>query len=185
MQQISPQALVDMNAHACAYLQVDIVYAQPHHPENIFGAVYRPDARLWLHEDLARIVLRAAHLCHEEHGHAFILKDGLRTIEAQAKMARSPIALANPHWMVDGPSRLLSPPGAGGHPRGMAVDVVLKDTDMGTVFDHLSEDPHNNPAARSYKDFPAPVLTNRAVLEKAMTDAARDLTLPLVPLASE
>ena len=49
----------------------------------------------------------------------------------------------NLHWLEE--PRLLSPPGAGGHLRGMAIDIGLEDAqgrllDMGTVFDYLAED---------------------------------------------
>ncbi len=171
-------------------VSVDLVYAKPDHPENIFGAVYRPEARLWLHDDLAGVVLLAARLCAFEHpGVRFQLKDGLRPVEAQAAMLEAEIVKRNPHWLQE-PNRLLSPPGAGGHPRGMAVDVALVDEsgaplDMGTAFDHLSEDPDFNPAARDFHALSGEARRNRRILEGAMRKAAVMLARPLLPLPSE
>ncbi|HEY8190037.1 MAG TPA: D-Ala-D-Ala dipeptidase, partial [Micavibrio sp.] len=102
-------------------LRIDLVYAQAAHPENIFKqALYRPQARLWLHREFAAVVTLAAKRCHEATGLVFVLKDGMRPIEAQILMRETPIVKANPHWIQD-PTRLLSDPGKGGHPRGMAV----------------------------------------------------------------
>ncbi len=184
--------LVDMAGFAEAFpIRIDLVYADAVHPENIFGtALYRPGARLWLHAGFAPVVLAAAGLMRRRHGGAFVLKDGLRTVEAQAAMQQTAIVRANPHWS-QGPQRLLSLPGQGGHPRGMAVDVAVADEatgaswDMGTAFDHLSADPERNPAARAYTGFPQDILDNRLKLERCFTDAARALGLPLLPLPSE
>jgi D-alanyl-D-alanine dipeptidase len=170
---------------------IDLVYAKADHPENIFKtALYHSEAKLWLHYDLAAIVMNAAIMLNMQTGWRMVLKDGLRTIEAQARMQDTDIVKANPHWSLPGPQRLLSPAGHGGHPRGMAIDIDLidergKPVDMGTVFDFLTEDPARNQAARDYKDLPPSVLDNRAKLEIAMMDAARDLGVELLPLPSE
>ncbi len=189
MKNIDPETLVDME-HAGRAIRVDLVYSNADHPENLFGQVYRKGAKLWLHPDLARIVTRAAADMHSRHGHVFVLKDGLRTVEAQQKMMDTPIVASNPHWIVDGPDRLLSPPGMGGHPRAMAVDIVLEDAHgnevpMGTRFDHLSTDPADNPAKRDYAHFAETILANRKLLENAMMRAADHCGLPLLPLPSE
>jgi D-alanyl-D-alanine dipeptidase len=181
-----------MTGFAAAFpLKVDLVYADGAHPENIFKTgLYRSDAKLWLHADFASIVLLAARLMRDRHNGLFILKDGLRTVEAQAAMQRTAIVRANPHWS-HGPERLLSLPGQGGHPRGMAVDVVVADAatgalwDMGTSFDHLSTDPAANPARRSFQGFPPHILDNRKKLEACFTDAGRMLNLPVLPLPAE
>ncbi|MGZ9108952.1 MAG: M15 family metallopeptidase [Micavibrio sp.] len=171
-------------------LRIDIVYAQARHPENIFGlALYRPDARMWLHRDFAEIVVRAAHACYTETGYVFVLKDGLRTIEAQAMMQETDIVKANPHWTQE-PNRLLSPPGKGGHPRGMAVDIVLETesgalVEMGTRFDHLSKDPTSNPAKRGFEGISDAAKKNRQILEDYMVGAALALNRPMLPLPSE
>lgn len=170
-------------------IRIDLVYAQPHHPENIFGcAIYRPDAPFILHKDLAAVTVAAARDLYVRHGYISVLMDGLRPVEAQTAMQETDIAKRNPHWFEE--PRLLSPPGRGGHPRGMAVDIVLVKqdgtrVDMGTPFDYLSEDRAHNPAARAYTNFPPEILENRRVLKDAMVRAAAGLGLPLLPLPSE
>lgn len=192
-QKIPPHDLIDMGAWAARDgmpLRTDLPYARADHPENIFGhALYRADAKLWLHRDLATIVADAARMAHAERGWFFILKDGLRPVEAQTAMAQTPIVCANPHWLAP-ETRLLSPPGVGGHPRAMAVDITVCDAigdlvDMGTSFDYLTTDPAINPAARSYTNLPAKVLDNRKFLEHCMVDAATNAGKPLLPLPSE
>lgn len=158
---------------------IDIVYADAAHPENIFAAaVYHKDARLVLHKDLARIILTAARKLRADYGWTLVLKDGLRPVEAQAAMMETDIVKRNPHWL--GEPRLLSGPGQGAHPRGMAIDVSVEGVDMGTVFDAMVPE-----SARGYMGFSSAVLDNRAKLEKAMMDAAGKHGLPLLPLASE
>lgn len=169
---------------------IDPVYADAKHPENMFGcAIYRRDAKIWAHKLFAPLILHAATLCHAESGYIFEIKDCLRTVEAQSLMRDTEIVKANPHWLEE-PNRLLSPPGKGGHPRGMAVDIVLIDqdgnyVDMGTPFDYLTPDPALNPAARSFMDLPQQVLAHRALLESCMMRAAAALSLPLLPLPQE
>ncbi len=188
---IPPANLIAMDTMAeVTPLRIDLVYAQAGHPENIFGqALYRPQARLWLHREFAEIVILAAKRCYAETGLVFVLKDGLRPVEAQIMMQETAIVKANPHWVQD-PTRLLSDPGKGGHPRGMAVDVVLETqdrqlVDMGTRFDHLSPDPAINPAQRGFQGISEEARRNRLILERVMAVAARDLGKPLLPLPSE
>ncbi|HYD18024.1 MAG TPA: M15 family metallopeptidase [Patescibacteria group bacterium] len=188
---ILPGDLVDLGGFVGRHpLKVDVVYAQPGHPDNIFKTgIYRPDAKMWCHRQLAPIILRAADICFEKSGFIFELKDCLRTVEAQALMADTEIVKANPHWLQE-PNRLLSPPGKGGHPRGMAIDIILltengEEVDMGTRFDHLTSDPANNPAARSYKNFPPAVLAHRQLLEDAMVQAATEQGREILPLPQE
>lgn len=171
-------------------LRVELAYRSAA-PPNIFGKIYQDSAALWLHQDLAKIVLLASLILHEAHqGYRFVLYDGLRTIEAQALMAESAIVKANPHWLV--PPRLLSPPGAGAHPRAMAIDIGVEDErgallDMGTAFDHLAEDSgfEHNPAHRDYRHLRAEHAVNRAILDTAMRKAADLLKTPLVFLPQE
>ncbi|MBI1215265.1 MAG: D-Ala-D-Ala dipeptidase [Alphaproteobacteria bacterium] len=171
-------------------LKIDLVYAQPDHPDNIFKTgIYRPDARMWGHRDFVPVILRAAMACHAQYGYTFELKDCLRTCEAQAAMAQTDIVKANPHWLRE-PNRLLSPPGKGGHPRGMAVDIILlteagEQVEMGTSFDYLTPDRASNPAARDYTGFSDEILANRVILESAMMRAAADLGHELLPLPAE
>ncbi len=158
---------------------IDLVYANAQHPENIFGvAAYHKNARLALHRDLARIVLLTARLLHERHGWTLILKDGLRPVEAQSALMNTGIVKRNPHWLQE--PRLLSGPGQGAHPRGMAIDVSVAGVDMGTVFDAMVAE-----SARDYTGFGVTILQNRKYLEDAFTEAAKKLRLPLLPLPSE
>lgn len=171
-------------------VRVDLVYADAEHRDNIFRtAIYRPGAKLWGHRKLVEITLRAAEICHADRGWMFEVKDSLRTTDAQALMRETDIVKANPHWLEE-PDRLLSPPGAGGHPRGMAVDIVAIDengaeVDMGTPFDYLTEDRSNNPAARNYTGFAREILDNRRIMERAMLDAAAEHGMALLPLPQE
>lgn len=164
---------------------IDLVYADAAHPENIFGAaIYRRGAPMILHKDLAEIVMAAAHILHQRHGWTLVLKDGLRPVEAQEALAATDIVKSHPEWLAE-PGRLLSPPGAGAHPRGMAIDVAAQrpdgqDIDMGTRFDTMTAQ-----SARGYMDFAPHILQNRHNLEMAFVDAARACALPLLPLPSE
>lgn len=166
-------------------LQIDLVYANDTHKENIFlQALYHPAARLSLHSDLARIVISVARSLHDKYGYILLLKDGLRTVEAQKVMGKTSIVQKNPQWLEE-PNRLISPPGAGGHPRGMAIDVSLLNhhgtpIDMGTVFDEMTPQ-----SARAYSELNEDILHNRAILEKSFMDVAEKLNLPMDPLASE
>ncbi|MDD9900458.1 MAG: D-Ala-D-Ala dipeptidase [Alphaproteobacteria bacterium] len=171
-------------------VKIDLVYAQPDHKDNVFKtALYRSGARMWGYRDLVDIVLHAADICHKETGYIFELKDCLRPIEAQQRMIETEIVKANPHWLKE-PDQLLSLPGQGGHPRGMAVDIVLLDAngdevDMGTSFDYFTPDPARNPAARDFTDLPDDVLENRKVLERAMLQAGAAAGHEILPLPSE
>lgn len=182
--------LVDLHALAAGRpVRIDVVYAQPLHPHNMFKCpIYRADARMLGHKDLAALTLRAADICFEKSGHLFELKDCLRTVEAQALMQQTDIVRRNPHWLEE--PRLLSPPGTGGHPRGMAIDIILitengDEIDMGTPFDYLTEDRSNNPAARDYLNLSPAVLANRQLLEDSMMQAAAEAGRALLPLPQE
>lgn len=193
MKLIQATDLVDIQVAADAAgirLRSDLIYADAGHPLNqtFAEAIYSPNAKMWMHKDLAEIVLLAAGRANAE-GFRFVLTDCLRTTDAQQRMAETKIVQANPHWTAPGPGMLLSPPGFGAHPRAMAVDILLEDRegnaiDMGTALDHFSTDPNDNPAARDYP-FPPNILANRKLLEGLMTGAANDLGKVIVPLASE
>lgn len=191
LKKIAPSDLVALDAFLETHpIRIDLVYAQKDHPCNMFGtAVYRQDARMWAHRELAPIIIRAAEICHAKSGYIFELKDCLRTIEAQERMRDSDIVRQNPQWLEE-PNRLLSPPGKGGHPRAMAVDIILIDengdeVDMGTPFDHFTKDRTINPAARNYTAFSAQVLANRKLLEDAMLQAAGEAGREILPLPQE
>jgi len=193
MKLIDPSHLVDIQAVADAAgirLKTDLIYADAAHPlNNTFReAIYRADATMWIHKNLAEIVMLAARRAND-HALRFVLTDCLRTVDAQARMAQTVIVKANPHWTAPGPKMLLSLPGGGAHPRGMAVDIYLEDRDghtidMGTQLDHFSTDPSDNPAARDYP-FPPQIMANRKLLENFMVDAAKDLGGEIYPLPSE
>lgn len=192
MKPIGPAQLVPMDIFAQDLpLRVDLAYAQPA-PKSFCGAVYRPGARLWLHEDLAAVVLLACRACHEKHGLRAVLYDGLRTVTAQETIRDTAAVRANPQWL-EGETRLLSPPGQGAHPRGMAIDLSLETADgtlldMGTPFDELSTGGAGPAVNRAHRDHSGQTETarrNRAVLTQAMTGAAAALGLPLLPLPQE
>lgn len=188
---IAAADLVALDAFTGSHpVKIDLVYAKPDHPDNMFRTkIYRPDAKMWGHRELVPIILAAAEACFKKTGWVFEIKDCLRTVEAQALMRETDIVKAHPQWLEE-PGRLLSPPGAGGHPRGMAVDIILVDKngdeiDMGTRFDYLTEDRNNNPAARNYMKFSQAVLDNRKVLESSMMQAAAAVGRELLPLPQE
>lgn len=185
MKKITASDLVLMNDE---FYRVELAYSKD--DNLLFGErIYRKDAKLWLHRDLANIVKIAAQKCLDAHGLRFVLYDGLRTIEAQEAMMQTRRVKANPHWLEE--PRLLSPAGAGGHPRAMAIDISLETNDgelldMGCAFDYLAENPHKdvNPAHREYA-HPSNILNNRKILNDCMSEAADELKLPLFPLPQE
>jgi len=182
MARLDIKMLTPMDAFETMHpLKVELAYARE--DNHLFGErIYREDARLWLHKDLAEIVCRAAQDIHDQYGWTCILYDGLRTIDAQARMLETQRVRDNPHWLEE--PRLLSPPGAGAHPRGMAIDIGLEDADgalidMGCPFDDLTE--------KAHRDYPhaTEILNNRAVLCDAMVKAAGDLGCAILPLQQE
>jgi D-alanyl-D-alanine dipeptidase len=194
MKVIQPADLVDIQRVADADgipLKIWLAYSYSDHPLNhVFREpIYKPDAKMWVHADLAPIVLSAAKACHAQTGLTFVLLDCLRTSDAQTRMAQTKIVRANPHWTQPGPGQLLSNPGEGAHPRGMAIDIMLEKPDgaaldMGTVFDHFTPDPVDNPAARDYP-HPPQIMANRALLNRFMLDAASQCGREIWLLPSE
>ena len=170
-------------------LEIDLAYARD--DNLLFGErIYRRDAKLWLHKDIAAVTVRASEIAFERYGYKLVLFDGLRTTTAQEKMLHTQRVKDNPHWLKE--PRLLSPPGGGGHPRGMAVDASFITTggtliDMGTPFDYLAESPHadKNPAHRAYKDLPKSILDNRGYLEGCFTQASTELGQNIIGLRQE
>ncbi len=190
MKTIAPGDLVvldDFVAHKP--LRVDTVYAKAAHRDNMFkAAIYRPDAKMLCHFSLAPIILKAADIVWREAKVILECKDCLRPLEAQQKIIDSDIVRAHPQWLEE--PRLFSPPGKGGHPRGMAVDVALvtengDPVDMGTPFDFMPEDRANNPSARSYQGFSEEIQRNRLLLEMCMTEAAKEAGSEILPLPQE
>lgn len=177
--------LVPMDRFKAEPIKVDLVYASKNHPENIFKAeLYHPSAHLSLHKDLAKIVIGAARTLYTNHQYILVLKDGLRTVDAEILATQTDAYQKNPQWR-EGPNVLLSKPGTGAHPRGMAIDVSLETidgspVDMGTVFDEMTEQ-----SARDYAGFSSDTLERRAILETAFLEQAARLQLPLLPLPAE
>lgn len=177
--------LVPMDLFRGEPFKIDIVYAAAAHTQNIFNtALYHKKSRLSLHRELARIVIAVARELHKQHNYVLVLKDGLRPVEAQARMGQTKIVQDNPHWLEE-PNRLVSPPGAGAHPRGMAIDVSLEKQDghtidMGTMFDEMTDQ-----SARDYRNFSDAILDNRRILEDSFVSQAQRLNLPMLPLPSE
>ncbi len=193
---ISPAQLICMNNHVDDFgYRIDLAYARA--DNLLFGEqIYRADAKLWLYQDLAKIIFKAAEIVRDRHNLALILYDGLRTIDAQEKMLRTARVKDNPQWLEE--PRLLSPPGTGGHPRGMAADLSLetiggKLLDMGTPFDHLAENaaPEHNKAHRNHPNLSAEIKHNRAILDNAIADAsaalvtAREIEIAAIGLSEE
>ncbi len=171
-----------MDSYASKYnYSIDLAYAR--NDNLLFGErIYKKSAQLWLYKDLAEIVFTASKYCFEEYKVRFILYDGLRTTDAQEAMMRTKRVLDNPHWLEK--PRLLSPSGAGGHPRGMAIDIGLEDKsgellDMGCMFDCLTERAH-----REHEHSPK-IMHNREMLDNSMDMAARNLNVQLLPLPEE
>lgn len=186
---IKAEQLVCMDDYIWEHpIAVQLDYAQENNL--LFGErIYKTGAKLWLFQDLAKVVIEAARLVYKETGGVLVLYDGLRVSDAQHKMLGTQRVKNNPQWL-EAP-RLLSPPGAGGHPRGMAADVSIIDRDgvlfdMGTPFDFLAADPAplNNPAHREHVHCDT-VVKNRAILDQAMMQAADTVDVQLVGLPQE
>jgi D-alanyl-D-alanine dipeptidase len=165
---------------------IDLVYADASHPRNIFEtAIYHDGARLWAHRDIAVLTLLTARILKNKHDWVLEIQDCLRTVDAQAAMQETDIVKAHPEWCLDGPDRMLSPPGLGAHPRAMAIDLGPLDSsgdkvNMGTLFDDMSEK-----SARDYIDFSVTILDHRKTLENAFIQSADLLNFPLYLVKSE
>jgi len=186
MKTISPANLIPMDIFVGHEpIKIDLVYAQKEHPRNIFDtALLHEEARLWAHKDLAKIILLTARRLNKNYGYILELQDCLRTIEVQKAMQETDIVRANPQWCKE-PDRLLAPPGMGAHPRAMAIDVRVlqsnnQEVDMGTPFDYMDVQSH-----RTYTDFPDDILNNRKILEDAFLSSAKTLGFPFIALQSE
>lgn len=154
LKKILPEDLEHFRAeHDSGLIRIELAYAQD--DNLLFGErIYREDAELYAHKDLAKIIRTAAKAAFSE-GYRLIIYDSLRTTTAQGRMLKTQRVKENPHWLEE--PRLLSPPGKGAHPRAMAVDVSLETLDgrlldMGTEFDFLAErsDAEHNPAHRHH-----------------------------------
>lgn len=189
LKKISSDQLVCMSDYAWEYpIAIKLAYAETNNL--LFSEqIYRTGAKLWLYRDLAKVILAASHKVYKATGGILVVYDGLRVVEAQEAMLKTKKVQANPQWLQE--PRLLSPPGAGGHPRAMAVDVSIqgedsKLLDMGTPFDFLSNDP--SPAVnKAHRDYPHSehIQANRKILDDAMLGAANAAGVKLLALPQE
>ncbi len=146
-------------------------------PDRPFGAIYRDNVVLWVQQDLANITIRAAEILYKRHGWKLKVMDSLRVVEAQEAMQS---VVKENHWSEEYVGR----PGAGGHPRAMAIDIVPVDAvsgvlvEMGSAFDHFG--------TRSNRDFVdfcndveknSEITSNRQALDEAMLMAADEFGL--------
>jgi len=186
---IPAEDLICLNAKAHLFpFRIDLAYAGDDNA--LFGErIYRKDAQLWLHKDLAAVVMKASGIAAARKSR-LVLFDGLRTCDAQGRMLETKAVRENPHWLEE--PRLLSPPGAGAHPRGMAIDCTLETLDgalldMGTAFDFLSDDPSpaRNPAHRDHSRLSDEVRRNRALLDYCMFEAAKECGVEVIGLPQE
>jgi D-alanyl-D-alanine dipeptidase len=194
LQVIPPDDLIAFDDYTARYpIMVDLVYAKANHKDNMFKeAIYKPNAKMLGHRRLAQIVFEASLILNRRYHWTLAITDCLRPFEAQVKIQNTSICQQNPRWFQD-PVRLFSPPGAGGHPRGLAVDLVPYDQagfeiDMGTPFDFLptdGADKDKNPSHREYVHMTTEVAENRARLTDAMMDAAKLCGERLRPLPQE
>ena len=186
---IQSDDLIDLTPlSADGLVRIDLAYARD--DNLLFGEqIYRADARMHAHKMLAGIVREAAERARDA-GYRIILYDALRTTDAQAKMLETQAVRDNSHWLEE--PRLLSPPGAGAHPRGMAIDCSLETLegalmDMGTPFDYLATDPSpaQNKAHRAHPDLTDGIVENRALLDGFMIDASQSCGTDLLLLPQE
>lgn len=160
-------------------IEIDLVYANAEHPENHFGQLYQDGAQLYLHKDLAEIVIEAAHIVKEKYDWNLVLFDGLRTVEAQEGMVE---AKNKNNWADD----MVSPPGYGAHPRGMAIDLAAIDSfdssriSFGAEFDQFDER-----AGRKFSGHHPDEMRNRERLNDAMLEAAKNQGKELELLETE
>lgn len=186
MQKISPSDFIPMDIFVgCEPMSIDLVYANANHPRNIYGeTIYHHKSKLWAHKAIAAVTVLAARILNQKTNYTFNLKDCLRTTDAQIAMTKTQIVKNNPDWLKE-PNRMVSPPGSGAHPRGMAIDVCVlnsdgREIDMGTPFDDM--DPRSY---RSCGALPKAILRNRRLLEDAFMASAKVLGVDFLPLPSE
>ncbi len=185
---ISPHDLICMDDHAHKHhFRVELSYAQK---DNLLfnERIYQKNAKLYLHKWLSEVIFHAANQAQAQ-GYRLVLYDGLRPFESQEAMMHTKVVKENPHWLEE--PRLLSPPGGGAHPRGMAIDCTLEQSDgtqidMGTAFDYLSDNASAN-QNRAHRDhiLPAEIMRNRAMLDDFFNEAAKFCKMPILALPQE
>lgn len=190
MEKIPSTDLIDLTPHHDSnLLRIELAYAR--NDNQLFGErIYKKEARLITHKRLANITIKAAEIARDQYNLKLVVYDSLRTSSAQQRMLDTQRVQDNPHWLEE--PRLLSPPGSGAHPRGMAIDVSLQDQngallDMGTPFDQMCEDarPQTNKAHRDHPNLTPEVIQNRKMLDDCMFSAAADRGIALIGLSEE
>jgi D-alanyl-D-alanine dipeptidase len=187
MKQLKATDFIPLNIFEDRFpIRTNLVYAKPDHPDNHFSGLYHENAQfLWAHKGIVPVILLASLVCKSTRGWALQINDCLRPVEAQKKMA---------DYGYD-PS-LVSLPGSGAHPRGMAIDMEPVNAsglsvEMGTSFDYFAESLDHNPAARDFTGFQrsadeiAGILTNRKNLDTAVQISANAFKQTIFPLPQE
>ncbi len=175
---------------------VELVYSNPQHPYNIFvndqqETAYIHNADFVVSSPIEKILYHVQKYIPAQM--TMRLYDCLRPIEAQAFMKQFKDSLNIDHNM-------LSDPGMGGHPRGMAIDCALVpmnapygvcSVDYGTAFDDLDFIINNDGTKmalahrNNLKSISFGAKQNRLLLEIVMQKAALDAKIPLMPLPQE
>lgn len=142
-------------------VRIDLKYATK---DNFTGKpVYRRDAKCYLNEDAAALLMKAVALAKTQ-GYRFLIYDAFRPTEAQWKL-----------WEhTPDPDFLADPAKGSPHSRGAAVDLVLcrwdfTPLDMGTAFDEFDPRSHHGRL-----DINAEAQRNRLLLMGIMTSAGWD-----------
>jgi zinc D-Ala-D-Ala dipeptidase len=112
--------------------------------DNKFGCpLYTPDQRAFvLDKEMAQNLIDANNYMREKYGLQIFVVDAFRTTQAQATAYN----IAQSRGI---PSRYVSKPGKGKHPKGRAVDVILVDMSgnnvkMGADYDTFNKTAHYN-----------------------------------------
>lgn len=169
------------------HLLVKVAYADAQYPNNYFGQVYHPHARMWVQKRFADILHDAAEISFQRHGWKLLLLDALRPTEAQANLFSIcerdfSLAAKRLNKVV---SDLVAPAGKGAHPRGWAVDLAPitergELIDMGGHFDQFWK-PFSlrSTAFQSPFSTDAEILQRRADLEDIMQTAGKKHGMPV------
>jgi hypothetical protein len=202
-QSVNPDDLVDMASYRkssalnsfVAYAQDNMIFDDNGQPKavdaatyartpreqklNKFGQAYQDNAKLWLHKDMADIVVDAALYMQQKHGWTSTLYDGLRTVNSAYNMYRN----AEDSDLTSG---LLAAPGLSAHNKGMAADLIMFDANgkivpLGGNFDHLDMSANS----RTNTSLPQDVIENRLKREIAFQHAALSRGRLFAPLRSE
>lgn len=175
---------------------LEVIYADNKHSNNIFinkhqQAPYIKEADFIVSEPIAKILFHSSKFIPQ--GFKMRLYDCLRPIEAQKFMKTFKDSLNIDHNM-------LSDPGMGGHPRGMAIDCALVPinanydvcpVDYGTEFDNLEFMLFDDGSKMAYahrnnlKTISFIAKQNRLRLEVIMQKSALAAKVPLMPLPQE